>query len=245
MSHSLPPASTLATNLSTIPKQSVSLPSTELGKTASARNGNQSLDNNNSIYQNFDAENRNSAYNNRETIICDGPLEKQVTNVQQQSKNLKEDYYNFCVVANEAKKVQTFERSHSTRSVCNSDANGSNAESNSFPISHGRTQSLIVQKTNSTSARKIPENLNLKENIFTDCEPSPALSTSSGPYIAISECISGNPLIDRDNPMTPLNSLDPKFYDTPRSHINIGLNLTNEQPYSPKRNNYPTVRNLI
>jgi protein daughter of sevenless len=35
-----------------------------------------------------------------------------------------------------------------------------------------------------------------------------------------------------------LNSLDPKFYDTPRSHItNIGLNLTDDQPNSPKRNN--------
>lgn len=35
-----------------------------------------------------------------------------------------------------------------------------------------------------------------------------------------------------------MNSLDPKFYDTPRSHItNIGLNLTDDQPNSPKRNN--------
>lgn len=32
--------------------------------------------------------------------------------------------------------------------------------------------------------------------------------------------------------------MDPKFYDTPRSHItNIGLNLTDDQPNSPKRNN--------
>lgn len=35
-----------------------------------------------------------------------------------------------------------------------------------------------------------------------------------------------------------MNSLDPKFYDTPRSHItSIGLNLTDDQPNSPKRNN--------
>jgi protein daughter of sevenless len=41
-----------------------------------------------------------------------------------------------------------------------------------------------------------------------------------------------------NDPKTPLNSLDPKFYDTPRSHItNIGLNLTDDQPNSPKRNN--------
>lgn len=69
-----------------------------------------------------------------------------------------------------------------------------------------------------------------------------ATSSSTGPYIAISDCITGNPLIDKDIPTTPLNSLDPKFYDTPRSHFNIGLNLTNEQPYSPKRNNIQTVK---
>lgn len=39
-------------------------------------------------------------------------------------------------------------------------------------------------------------------------------------------------------PATPLNNLDPRFYDTPRSHA-FGLNLTNEQPYSPKRSNCP------
>lgn len=92
--------------------------------------------------------------------------------------------------------------------------------------------------------RKIPENLKLTGGIAADVSSlsSAATCSSSGPYIAISDCISGNPLIDRDNPTTPLNSLDPKFYDTPRSHFNIGLNLTNEQPYSPKRNNIQTVR---
>nr|XP_036218986.1 protein daughter of sevenless [Bactrocera oleae] len=40
-----------------------------------------------------------------------------------------------------------------------------------------------------------------------------------------------------ENPITPLNNLDPKFYDTPRSHNNIGLNLTNDQSYSPKITN--------
>lgn len=95
----------------------------------------------------------------------------------------------------------------------------------------------------SALGRKIPESLKLSEKMIgKDGEPSPALSTSSGPYIAISECISGNPLIDREPPATPLNSLDPKFYETPRNHVNIGLNLTNEQPYSPKRNNGPVVR---
>lgn len=37
--------------------------------------------------------------------------------------------------------------------------------------------------------------------------------------------------------------MDPKFYDTPRSHLtNIGLNLTDDQPNSPKRNNTSNVQ---
>lgn len=98
---------------------------------------------------------------------------------------------------------------------------------------------------NSGVHRRIPENLKLSGSIVADVLSSTAqpatTGSSTGPYIAISDCISGNPLHDRDNPTTPLNSLDPKFYDTPRSHFNIGLNLTNEQPYSPKRNNIQTV----
>lgn len=86
--------------------------------------------------------------------------------------------------------------------------------------------------------RKIPENLKLNEivnELDNAPKPSPSLSTSSGPYIPISECFSGSPILPPNN---QLNSLDPRFYDTPRSHnINIGLNLTDDQPYSPKRNN--------
>lgn len=42
-----------------------------------------------------------------------------------------------------------------------------------------------------------------------------------------------------------MNSLDPRFYETPKSHqTNIGLNLTDDQkdivPSSPKRNNVPS-----
>lgn len=98
---------------------------------------------------------------------------------------------------------------------------------------------------NQSAHRKIPENLKLNSSNISDISPSQTTNCSFGPYIAISDCISGNPLIDRDNPTTPLNSLDPKFYDTPRSHFNIGLNLTNDQPYSPKRNNIQTVRTLL
>lgn len=106
-------------------------------------------------------------------------------------------------------------------------------------------RSSISSNRNGGAHRRIPENLKLTGSIMADVLSSTshqaATCSSSGPYIAISDCISGNPLIDRDNPTTPLNSLDPKFYDTPRSHFNIGLNLTNEQPYSPKRNNIQTV----
>lgn len=95
---------------------------------------------------------------------------------------------------------------------------------------------------NQSAHRKIPENLKLSSSNLT---PSSS-NNSSGQYIALWECVSGtHPLIERDNPTTPLNSLDPKFYDAPRSHFNIGLNLTNEQPYSPKRNNIPNVWLLL
>lgn len=49
------------------------------------------IDNNNSVYQNYDAMCRNSSYNNRETLICDAPLNKN------SDKETKEDYYNFMV----------------------------------------------------------------------------------------------------------------------------------------------------
>lgn len=56
-------------------------------------------------------------------------------------------------------------------------------------------------------------------------------------------CNNNNFQIDDNgnDPTTPLNNLDPKFYDTPRSHNNIGLNLTNDQSYSPKITNCGTV----
>uniref|UniRef100_A0A0K8W5X9 Protein daughter of sevenless n=2 Tax=Bactrocera latifrons TaxID=174628 RepID=A0A0K8W5X9_BACLA len=92
------------------------------------------------------------------------------------------------------------------------------------------------------ATRKVPENLKLQnspllETFTLSVQSSPSLSTCSGPYIPISECFSGTPK-HLENPITPLNNLDPKFYDTPRSHNNIGLNLTNDQSYSPKITNY-------
>ncbi|GAB0100597.1 Protein daughter of sevenless [Sergentomyia squamirostris] len=113
---------------------------------------------------------------------------------------------------------------------------------------HSRSQSLneMSQRATGGTVKKIPENLKLTDvsQSLVDCsEPSPSLSTCSGPYIPISECFSGSPVHLGDTPATPLNSLDPRFYDTPRSHINIGLNLTDDQPYSPKKsNNCPANR---
>ncbi|XP_055313368.1 protein daughter of sevenless isoform X2 [Sitodiplosis mosellana] len=171
------------------------------------------IDNNNSVYQNYDAMCRNSTYNNRETLICDVPLNKN-------GGETKEDYYNFVAIANTASRSQK------------------SANNGSTDVSSLGERRVVV---NQSAHRKIPENLKL--NSVPDLPPakSDTRTISTGPYIAIADCISGNPLIDRDNPTTPLNSLDPKFYDTPRSHFNIGLNVANEQPYSPKRNNIQTI----
>lgn len=199
-----------------------------------------------STYQNDDFAYRNSVFSNRETIRCDSkfpPTAMPQTAVASASTSVdhKTDYYNFAAFAKEATKSQ-IERSNSMRL-----ATDTADQMNMSPLSnHFRTMSLVEHRTTATLgiSRKIPENLNLTEQQFVDntAEPSPALSTCSGPYIPISECFSGSPLLLDDNPSTPLNSLDPRFYETPRSHMNIGLNLTNDQPYSPKRNNFIPVR---
>ena len=191
-------------------------------------------------YQNYDFSIRNSMYSNRETILCDDKLPSTShTNIlnNNNAPDPKAEYYNFPAVSieNTTSSHYPVERSQSMKLSC------ANAEDNNTTThQHIRTQSLIEQRI-SSSAKKIPDNLNLNPHFVDNSEPSPALSTSSGPYIPISECFTGSPLfLENENPSTPLNSLDPKFYDTPtRIHNNIGLNLTNEQPYSPKRNNLP------
>lgn len=221
-----------------VPSTSSSTTSKPMANTKSANASDQvallptaePIDSNNSVYQNFDPKNRASSYTNRETIICDAPLSQNAElskDIRRNTNDMKEHYYNFTVIANTSSSdgLSTSNKENDTSSV----------------RSFGEHR---VIGAHATVPRKIPENLKLNNTISNDATTyasSPALSTSSGPYIAISECISGNPIIDRDNPMTPLNSLDPKFYDTPRSHFNIGLNLTNEQPYSPKRNNLSTL----
>lgn len=54
------------------------------------------IDNNNSVYQNYDAMCRNSNYNNRETLICDVPLNKHV-GAGDGKPDARESYYNFMV----------------------------------------------------------------------------------------------------------------------------------------------------
>lgn len=199
----------------------------------------QTTDNNNSVYQNCDASFR-SMYNNRETMICDATLSRRPNAFA--AKDPNEDYYNFIAIMGDSNH-QTIDRSNSL-SIAKRSENGLPS------VLHARTQSLVERKAPGSvpPPRRIPENLKLSEFLANNPSPSHSMSSSSGPYIAISECISGTPMIDRDNPLTPLNSLDPKFYEMPRSHFNnIGLNLTNEQPYSPKRNNCastPTTNNV-
>lgn len=119
--------------------------------------------------------------------------------------------------------------------------NGEISENNGIELESGNEIKNDTNNKKSTcTTKKIPENLNLSASINEideNAKPSPSLSTCSGPYIPISECFSGSPVLPPNN---LLNSLDPRFYDTPRNHnINIGLNLTDDQPYSPKRNNCP------
>lgn len=96
------------------------------------------------------------------------------------------------------------------------------------------------------SPRTRPENLKLGDVTMSDAgEPSPALSTSSGPYIPICECFSGSPVLRNgtaasasyENHFAPLNSLSRSHrQDVPKSPLNIGhLNLTEgAPPQSPR-----------
>ncbi|XP_005185761.2 protein daughter of sevenless isoform X1 [Musca domestica] len=165
----------------------------------------------------------NTEYSNRETLVCDDQFEKQqlvnVANMQQLQQPAKSQTQQ---QGSSALYLNTAVFQESPRLAVS--ANG------------------VV--------RKIPENLVLNNTPLPETQqhnvqPSPALSTASGPYIPISECYSGSPkfLLDANNqPSTPLNNLDPKFYDTPRSHNTIGLNLTNDQSYSPKITNCGTLQ---
>lgn len=180
-------------------------------------------------YQSNDSSYVNTEYSQRETVLCDSRLDGSTLGQLQNSGAGK-------VPLTESGNI---ERSQSFRQ--------NSTDRPPIIPNHARAQSLNDQSTSRTLisssgiVKKIPENLVLSNTtVEGSVEPSPALSTSSGPYIPISECFSGSPkFLNEENPQTPLNNLDPKFYDTPRSHNNIGLNLTNDQSYSPKIYNCP------
>ncbi|XP_052893028.1 protein daughter of sevenless [Anopheles moucheti] len=174
---------------------------------------------------------RSMDYTNRETIICEAKLGLPASNAA-------EAYSNLDVIIERSQSLRGKPSSKSGESSSSPATNG--IGTGSPMVHHMRTQSLNIEQhqQQQRGGKKIPENLKLSDRSPSTSafdsgpeQPSPALSTSSGPYIPISECYSGSPV-------TPLNSLDPRFYETPRSHTNIGFNLVNnEQPYSPKRNN--------
>lgn len=120
----------------------------------------------------------------------------------------------------------------------------------------------------SKPARPIPERLKLSEMASAGHdtpEPSPALSTASGPYIPISECFSGSPVLTamihrnggggffggaqmyEGSVSAPMNLLSRSQFDIPKSPLHIGhLNLTEEggtTTQSPKRRNSAATTN--
>ncbi|XP_054732011.1 protein daughter of sevenless isoform X1 [Anastrepha obliqua] len=171
----------------------------------------------NSVYQNSDSTYVNAEHSNSE-------LRDDLSQVQHHTENTT--------------KNASIERSLTVAASGNDEKTYLNAPilSNTKEDSADR-----LQANGNGVIRKVPENLILQNSPLLEAftltvQPSPSLSTSSGPYIPISECFSGIPKY-HENPTTPLNNLDPKFYDTPRSHNNIGLNLTNDKSYSPKITN--------
>lgn len=124
-------------------------------------------------------------------------------------------------------------------------------EENTGP-DHDYYNDMSLESSETTLARKRPENLKLNDvetAILSQPdlgEPSPALSTSSGPYIPICECFSGSPVLPNgfgrgagasyENNFAPLNSLSRNGrMDVPKSPLNIGqLNLTEGPPQSPR-----------
>ncbi|XP_013112077.2 protein daughter of sevenless isoform X1 [Stomoxys calcitrans] len=177
----------------------------------------------------------NTEYSNRETVLCDVQFEKQqlanVVNKQPQQRQSQQKTHH-----------QQQQQQHNRQQQPQTASSAVYLNTDMFQDS-----SRLAVSSNGV-VRKIPENLVINNTPLTDTQqhsvqPSPALSTASGPYIPISECYSGSPkflLEANTHPSTPLNNLDPKFYDTPRSHNNIGLNLTNVQSYSPKITNCGT-----
>lgn len=159
---------------------------------------------------------------------------------------------------------QSSNRSTLTNGECLNNNDGGLNYTNLPPLSQPGSRTSISLERPTGAIRKIPENLKLRsdDKINNNSEET-LIYRASGPYIPLSDCFSGSPVLfvsiasqlvgihsklsisqkNENDPKTPLNSLDPKFYDTPRSHLtNIGLNLTDDQPNSPKRNNTSNVQ---
>ncbi|XP_016934371.2 protein daughter of sevenless [Drosophila suzukii] len=180
----------------------------------------------------------NTEYSNRETMLCDANFDQQdlLSAAQQQPP---------------PSPATALYLNHSA--LIQAQAAAAAAEQ----LQQQQQQAARLAVNANGVVRKLPEHLVLTQQTLAEAaaqqhssvQASPALSTASGPYIPISECFSGSPrflpgsgapgadVAIPNNPTTPLNNLDPKFYDTPRSHNNIGLNLTNDQSYSPKITN--------
>lgn len=141
--------------------------------TASANITNASSTASTSYQQSNDSAYVNTEYTNRETLLCDAHFEKQ----------------------------QLVNVASNTASATNASQTGQTATSSSSAL---YLNTAAFQDTGRLSVssngvvRKIPENLVLNntplpESQQNSVQPSPALSTASGPYIPISECYSGSP----------------------------------------------------
>ncbi|XP_017071077.1 protein daughter of sevenless [Drosophila eugracilis] len=189
----------------------------------------------NAANNNSDSVYVNTEYSNRETMLCDSNFDQQdlLSAAQQQPPPSPAT----ALYLNHSALIQ--------------------AQAAAAAAEQQQQQAARLAVNANGVVRKLPEHLVLNQQTLAEAaaqqhssvQASPALSTASGPYIPISECFSGSPrflpgcgppgadVVIPNNPSTPLNNLDPKFYDTPRSHNNIGLNLTNDQSYSPKITN--------
>ncbi|TDG52898.1 hypothetical protein AWZ03_000441 [Drosophila navojoa] len=190
-----------------------------------------SNNNSDSVYVNTD-------YNNRETLLCDAHFDQQqlLSAAQQQPPPSPAT----ALYLNQSALIQAQAQAQEQQQQ----------QQQQQQLQQAQAQAAARLAINSNGVvRKLPEHLVLNQQTLADAisqqqgssvQASPALSTASGPYIPISECFTGSPkfLMDSQaNAAAALNNLDPKFYDTPRSHNNIGLNLTNDQSYSPKITN--------
>lgn len=181
----------------------------------------------------------NTDYNNRETLLCDAHFDQQqlLSAAQQQPPPSPAT----ALYLNQSALIQAQAQAQAQ------------AEQQQQAQAQAQAAAARLAINANGVVRKLPEHLVLNQQTLAEAmtqqqhgsvQASPALSTASGPYIPISECFTGSPkfLLDSHaNAAAALNNLDPKFYDTPRSHNNIGLNLTNDQSYSPKITNCSLV----